>query len=131
RIHEKAERREQIDDRVEPARPFARQLPHVALSVSEARRYAALGGNRKQMLRIVEPVNIEAGFRQQVRVPPLAAGHIEDPRSDRKAKHVDDSARLRPVALRTENGLVLKKVLRIEVRLPPLSVTLQKNTGSR
>jgi hypothetical protein len=79
-----------------------------------------------------------------VRVPALPAGNVEDSRAVRKAKHVYDSRCFVPVALESEDRLVLEEVLGIEVRLPPLSWLRlaspgrwnrfsrgQKNTGSR
>lgn len=61
----------------------------------------------------------------------LPAWSIEHARAHRQSKNFDEAPGFSPVALRRENGSVLKEVLRIEIAFPPLRRTTQKNTGSR
>jgi hypothetical protein len=80
--------------------------------------------------RVIEPVHIVSGFREQVCVTSLATGHIENARVDGKAEKLDDSRGLRTVALQRKDRLVLEEVPGIEVGFPPLLFFSQKKTGS-
>jgi hypothetical protein len=84
---------------------------------------------RQQLRRIVEPIHFVAGLGEQVRVPPLAAGAIQDARSDRELEDVDQAGDFTPVARQVEQRLVLEEIRLVEVRSPPLLG--QKKTGSR
>ena len=83
------------------------------------------------MLRIVEPVDVVAGFRQEMRMSSLSAWHIENSRSGRQAEDVDQARDFLSVALEFEDRLVFEEVVGVEVRLPPFAFPAQKKTGSR
>lgn len=84
------------------------------------------------MFRIVEAVDVEAGFCEQVSVSSLAARNVENPGPRRQAEQVDNSCDFGAIPLESEEGLILEKVVSVEVRLPPLAAAFrQKNTGSR
>ena len=72
-----------------------------------------------------------AGLGEQVRVPTLAAWHVEHPRSIGQAEQLDETRSLLAVALGSEKQAVLQEVVGVEGRLPPLFRFLQKKTGSR
>jgi hypothetical protein len=55
-----------------------------------------------------------------MRMPPLAAGNIEDARAGRRAEDVDQAGDLVAVALEREQRLVLEQVLGVEVCRPPV-----------
>lgn len=87
-------------------------------------------------------MHVIAGLREQVRVPPLTAGHVEYAGTDRQAHDVDEPRDLAAVLLERKERLVLEEVLLVEVRRPPrqsvllcalavVPFTNQKNTGSR
>ncbi|HYS70545.1 MAG TPA: hypothetical protein VEM14_09915 [Gemmatimonadaceae bacterium] len=80
---------------------------------------------------IVQTVYIVTRFCQQVRVPALAARNVQNARSDRQFKKFDDTRHLAAVALRGEERSVLKEIVGVEGRFPPLTLPGQKNTGSR
>ena len=102
------------------------------------RSSSALARNLQQVLGVVEPVYVEAGLSEQVCVPPLATRHIQNPGTCGESEQVDDSRRLGPISLQSEERLVLEKIVGVEVGLPPfiaghpvLPRVGQKNTGSR
>jgi hypothetical protein len=74
---------EQVEDGIKAARPPRRHLAHVAARVAEILPATALTRHVEQVLRVVEPVDIVPEFSEQMRVPTLSAGHIEDARADR------------------------------------------------
>ena len=119
RLGEEAERREQIEHGVEAAGPragSARMSPRVY-----RRRVPvpALSRAREQVARVVEAIDVEAGFGEQMRVASLAARHVEHARAGRKAEHVDEARDLATIALERKERLVLEQILRVEVALPP------------
>ena len=88
----------------------------------------------EQVLRVVQPLNLEPRLGQQVRVPPLPARDVEDARARRQGQQLDEPRDLVPVTYEFEDRLVLEQVLRVEVAGPPvrsLRSRAQKNTGSR
>jgi hypothetical protein len=95
----------------------------------------ALPRASEQLLGVVDAVDIEACFGEQVRVPPLAAGDVEHARADRQAEDVDDARHFLSVTPLAEERLVLVEVSLVEERCPPLVRTRtawrQKKTGSR
>ena len=66
-----------------------------------------------------------------MRVPPLSAGHIENLRADRQPQQLDESRRFLAIALRCKERPILKEIVGVEGRLPPLARFFQKKTGSR
>jgi len=66
-----------------------------------------------------------------MRVATLAARYIKNTRADGKAKELDESRCLLPIALGREKEAVLTEIVGVECGLPPLARFLQKNTGSR
>ena len=94
RIEKEAERREQVHDRVEPARPARGQPPHVAARVAQRRPRPALLAPREQITRVVEPVDIVARLGEQMGVASLAARHVQDPRCPPAARGDRSAARL-------------------------------------
>ncbi len=65
-----------------------------------------------------------------MRVPPLAAGYVQNPRANRKSENVNEPGDFRAIGDRIKNRLVLPEVMGVEGRLPPLPGLGQKNTGS-
>jgi hypothetical protein len=66
-----------------------------------------------------------------VSVPSLPAWDVENPRSNRKPKHVDDPRCFLTVPLEREYRLILEQIMGVEIRLPPFGGLFQKKTGSR
>src|SRR5437763_7092804 len=85
-VREETERREEIDYRVEPARPARRQLAHVATRVTQVSARPALSRDAEQLLRVIEAVDVKPVFREQVSVTSLPAGHVEDARARRETE---------------------------------------------
>ena len=117
---EKPERREQIEHRVKASRPARGKFPHVAARVTKQRSGAAMPCALEQFLRVVEAVDVESRFRQQMRVSSLPARDVEDARARGKTQDVHQARDFAPVALEGEKRLVLEQVLAVEVTLPPL-----------
>lgn len=133
-VGEEAERREEIEHRVEAPSPARWQLSHVAPRVLERRSGAASARLVDQVLGVVEPLHVEPGLGERVRVATLPARDVENPGAGRQCKNVDEPRNLMAVAFFCEDGLVLEQVVGIEVRLPPFALPSgrrQKNTGSR
>ena len=63
-------------------------------------------------------------------MPALAAGNVEDSRSVRQAKNVDNTSCLGAVAPQCEDGLIFEEIPGVEICFPPLPGFLQKKTGS-
>ena len=61
----------------------------------------------------------------------LAAGDVEDARTDRELEDLDQPPGVATILLRREERLVLEQIVGVEVRRPPLAPCGQKNTGSR
>jgi hypothetical protein len=74
-----------------------------------------LPGDGEEMLGEVEPVHIEPGFREEMRVPSLAARCVENPGASGKAEQLDHPRNLEAVPLCREERLVLQEVLGIKV----------------
>ena len=91
------------------------------LRVAETRPGSALARALQQLARVIETVDVEAGFGEQVRVASLAARNVEHARAGWKPEHVDESSDFVPVALEREQRLVLEQVLSVEVALPPFA----------
>lgn len=131
-IGEEAKRGKEIDHGVEAPRPIARQLTHIATMIGERRARPASPCACEECLREIEAVDVKSRFGEQMTVPPLSARHVEDPCVGGQAKDVDESRDFTPIALESEQWLVLPEVLVVEVPRPPLAVPIaQKNTGSR
>ena len=78
RVEKEAERREQVEHGIESARPLRRQRPHVAAGVPQPLPFTARPGSREQGLGVVQPVDVEARFREQMRVAALPARNVEN-----------------------------------------------------
>jgi hypothetical protein len=102
RLSEKSKRREQIQDCVETARPSRRQLSHVAACVSQSRSRPAVTCTRQQFGRVIEPIDVEARFGEQMCVSALSARHIENARPRRQPEHVEQARDLATIALEGE-----------------------------
>jgi hypothetical protein len=107
----------------------------------------------EQLGRIVDAIDIESRFGQEMRVPSLAAGTVENAGAGGKPQDVEETGRVPAVAGRIEQSLVLDEIALVEVGLPPVgtrfagrgkrrfglpalpaapfSLPGQKNTGSR
>jgi hypothetical protein len=70
-----------------------------------------------------------------MRVPALAARHVENTGAGWQSEHVDETRHLVAIALEREERIVLDQILVVEVRRPPIGGRAtrgaQKNTGSR
>ena len=134
RILEEAERCKKIHDCVESAFPSCWKLTHVTADVAKSCACSPLSRDLQQMLRVIEAIHIISSFRKKMRVSALAAWNVEDTRSNGQPKDFDDPSCFLPVALERKNRLVFEKILRVEVRLPPLRRfaprRTQKKTGS-
>jgi len=131
RIEEEAERREQIEHGIEAAGPARRQPAHVAFRVAQRLSVTTLFRAVEQRLGVVQAIDVEPGFREQVCMAALPARHIEDPRSDRQLEQLQQPRDIPPILLRREQRLVLQEIVGVEVRRPPFRGSAQKNTGSR
>jgi hypothetical protein len=120
-MRKESERREEIDHRVEPLRPSDRHPSHVASGVSKPRTGAALSSNGEQLTGVIQTVNVVSRFRQQVRVTPLPARDVENSRSHRKSKQLDEARRFLTIALGRKQEPVFQEIMGIEGRLPPLA----------
>jgi hypothetical protein len=85
----------------------------------------------EQVARVVQPVDVVAGFGEQVRVPSLPARAIQNARGDGKLQDLDEPSDLAAVALQVEERLVLDEILRVEVRLPPIRGRRREDGGGR
>jgi hypothetical protein len=81
RLEEEAKRREEIQHGIEAPAPARRQSTHVASCVSQPRPRAATPGTLEEIARVVEAVDVEAGFSEQVRMPSLSARAVEHART--------------------------------------------------
>lgn len=131
-IGEEAERREEVEYGIEAAGPPRRQTAHFAAMVAERAPGAALARVLEHLRRVIEAIDVEAGFGEQVCVAALAARAVENAGARGKSEQLDQARDFRAVALEAEERLVLEEILGIEVRRPPLvGLARQKNTGSR
>jgi len=134
RIKKESERGEEIDDGVEPAGPCGRQATHVGARVFQIGAGSASGRQGEKITRQVDPVNVIASLGEEMCVPPLTAGDVENSGANRQAHDVDEPRDLAAVFLERKERLVLEQVLLVEVRRPPgqpVFLSTQKNTGSR
>ena len=130
-MRKEAERGEEVDHRVEPARPFCGQFPHVPASVSQVAAGSAFARNGEQLLGVIEAIDIESVFRQEVSVPSLPARNVQNARASRQAEQIDEPCYLLTISLGCEERSVFQEIVGVEGRLPPLGCLPQKNTGSR
>jgi len=131
RIAEKAERREEIQHGVKSSSPAGGQFAHVAPQVTESRTGSALFRAREEVRGVVETVDVESCFDEEMRVSSLPARHVEESRARRKLENLQQPRYFVPVTLEREDGLVLEQVLGVEVGRPPIGFRGQKKTGSR
>jgi hypothetical protein len=129
RLGEEAKRREEVDHRVETAGPSLGKRAHVRARVPQLLALAAASGAGQQLTRIVHAIDVVAGFREQVRVSPLAARAIENARADGKFQDLDQAADVTPIALEIEEGLVFDQIPVIEVRGPPIRERREERGG--
>jgi hypothetical protein len=112
--------------------------------VTEPSAGAAAARDGEEVWRVVEAIDVEAGFREQMGVPSLPAGDVEDTRPRREREDLEQARDLAAVALRREDRLVLEEIVGVEVMSPPVGAAdgagapgrtlagrAQKNTGSR
>ena len=142
-IIKESERREQVHDGVEPSPPARGQLLHVRDLVAERLAGAALLRSRDQIAAEVDAGDIESGFGEQMRMSPLPARNVEDPRSARKLEQLDEPADFTAVPLQIEERRILAQIPGVERARPPLlrarrlpaagarRTPAQKKTGSR
>ena len=83
------------------------------------------------MFGVIQTLDIVPCLSQQMRMPALSAWHIQNLRAGCELKNIEKSRDLLAVTLQLEDRLVFEKIVRVEIRLPPLGFLLQKNTGSR
>jgi hypothetical protein len=88
--------------------------------ISKTRSGSTPPGNGKQWTRIVDAVDVEPRFGEEMRVPSLAARNVEYSRPGRKAEQLDQPGNVAPIALRCEDWLVLEEILGVEVGPPPI-----------
>jgi hypothetical protein len=131
RVREESERCEKIEHSVEALRPAGWHLPHVAPGVAKVATGSSPPGDSEQRARVIQPVHIVAGLGQQVRVPTLAARHVEDARSGGQAEQLYQARGFLAIPFGREQEAVLEEIVGVECRLPPLARFLQKKTGSR
>jgi hypothetical protein len=90
------------------------------VGIAESRSDAAFSRSGKERLGKIDAVHVEPGVGEQVRVPPLSARDVEQPRAKREPEDVEDPGDFLAVALRGEERLVLVEVSLVEERQPPL-----------
>ena len=78
RVEKEAERREQVEHGIESPRPLRGKVSHVALGVAKPLSLTARPRALEQRLGVIESIDVEAGFREQVRVAALAARNVEN-----------------------------------------------------
>ena len=130
-MREDSERREEIEDCVKPFRPTIGHAAHVAARVAKVLPFPTFARYVEQLLRVVEAVDVVAGFREEMRVPALPARYVEHARANRKSQQLDKARYFLSVALGREEKTVLTEIVGVECRLPPLARFRQKKTGSR
>lgn len=64
--------------------------------------------SREQISRIIEAVDVESRFGEQVRVSTLPARHVENAGAGRQSEDVNESGCFFPIALEREERLVLE-----------------------
>jgi hypothetical protein len=77
RMRKKAERSEEVEHCIESIRPATGHFPHVALPITERWTDASPSRDGEQIGRVVEPLDIEAGLGEKVRVASLPARNVE------------------------------------------------------
>ena len=130
-MREESERSEEVEHRIEPARPFGRHAPHVPAYVAKTVARPTLASDVEKLFRVVETIDVVTEFSEQVRVPTLPAWNVEYTRPDRKPKDVDQPSYFLAIALEREERTVLQEIVGVECGLPPLARFGQKKTGSR
>jgi hypothetical protein len=131
RVIEKSKGREQVHHSVESTGPSSWKTPYVGAPVVERCAGAPLSRNRKELARIVDPVDAKPRFSQKMRMTTLTAWRIENASANRKTQDINYPRGLGSIAPGGEHRRVLPEVMRIEIAFPPLAATTQKNTGSR
>lgn len=132
RLVEEAERREEIEHAVEATGPSRWQLSHVTARIPQSRPRAARPGEFQQVARVVQSIDVESRFGEEVRVATLPARHVEDARAGGQLQDLEQTRDLSSVTLEREERFVLQQVLGVEVRRPPVGLRGgQKKTGSR
>jgi hypothetical protein len=119
RVGEESERREKIHYRVESSIPSGGHSPHVTPRIPERRACPSFPRNPEEMIGVIESIDSIACFRKKMSVPPLAAWNVENSRARWKTEDFHQPRDLMAVALEREYGLVLEKIMGVEIRLPP------------
>ena len=99
--------------------------------IAKIRTGAPLPRDFQQIAGIVERVYVVARFSQEVCMPALTTGHVQDARPDGQSQEIDETRDFRASSGGGEKRTVLEKVVRVESGLPPLVSLFQKKTGSR
>jgi hypothetical protein len=88
--------------------------------IAKGRPRSACPSPSEQVAREIQTVDAKTSFREEMRVPTLAARHIEDAGFRWKAEHLDEACYLTTVAFGCEERLVFVQVLGVEVARPPI-----------
>jgi hypothetical protein len=122
---------ERIERAVLPDERPVRRAPSIALvpqGVTDAPRFRG----REHVARVVDAIDVESGFREQMRVAAMSARAIQYPRANRQLEDVDQPRDFAPVARRIEDRFVFQEIAGVKVRGPPVGRRFgQKKTGSR
>src|SRR5689334_18263547 len=97
--------------------------------VSERRPRPSLARAREELRREIDAVDEEARFGEEMCVPALPTGHVEDAGARRQPENLDEACHLTTISLEREEGLVLAKVDVVEVRGPPVRTLRLRAAG--
>ena len=101
-VREEAEGGEEVQHRIEPVLPANRQPAHVAVGVAEAGACPPLPCDPEELTGVIQPVDVVPRLGEQVCMPPLSAGDVQDAGAYRKSKQLDQPRDLRARSLRSE-----------------------------
>jgi hypothetical protein len=111
---EESERREEVEHRVEPARPLGGHAPHVPAGVAQSVAGSASAPDVEEFLRVIEPIDVVAELGKEMRVAALTTRHIENARAVRQSEELDEACHFLPVALEREEWAVLEEIVGVE-----------------
>ena len=87
--------------------------------IAQSRAGAARASPVQQFARQIQAIDIKARFGEEVRVSSLPARNVEDARARWQSEEIDEPCNFPAVALEREHGLVLAKILLVEITSPP------------
>jgi hypothetical protein len=64
-------------------------------------------------------------------VTPLPTRHVQNSRTHRQGKQIEEASYLTPIPFGSEKRFVLEEIVGVKSGFPPLAALSQKNTGSR